>query len=303
MWVIPAALVLVTIGGYFLARQSLAPVAQMASQARSIGAANLNNRLAVANPADELGQLALSFNELLDRLDKSFEQQKRFVADASHELRTPLAILTGEADVALSREDRPSGEYRDSLSILRDESRRLTRIVEDLFTLTRADAGQLPLRPEPLYLDELISDVLKQARSLASAKHLALESDLSPDLPIHADDSLLRRMFLNLIDNAIKYTPPGGKILVRCFKNATHFVIEVSDTGPGIPEDLQPKIFERFVRADQARTRSAGETSGAGLGLAIARWIAEAHNGELRLSKSGPQGSTFTVTLPISAHT
>ena len=302
-WIIPVALLLASAGGYFLARKSLAPVTDMAAQARGMGAARLSERLEVSNPRDELGTLALSFNELLDRLEKSFEQQRRFVADASHELRTPVAILQGETEVTLSRPDRSPEEYRESLAILRDESHRLAHIIEDLFTLTRADAGEYPLNCRDLYLDELAADVLRRTRSLALAKGLALTSSIQPELPLHADEDLLRRMLLNLLDNAIKYTPAGGMINVDCRLDGNSYVLRVSNTGPGIPAELQSRIFERFFRADKARSRSEGDTGGAGLGLSIARWIAEVHHGRLELTQSSASGTAFTAYLPGSIRT
>jgi heavy metal sensor kinase len=297
-WAIPAALLLASLGGYFLARKSLAPIAEMASQARHMGAANLHDRLAVANPRDELGQLALSFNQLLARIEASFEQQRRFVADASHELRTPVAILRGETEVTLARPNRSPEEYRETLAVLRDESRRLARIIEDLFTLTRADAGQYPLSLREAYLDELAAEVLRRARCLALAKNITLSSSIEPDLPIHADEVLLERMLLNLLDNAIKYSPPGSNVELICRREGADYVIKVSDNGPGIPGDLQSRIFERFFRADKARSRSDGNTVGAGLGLSISRWIAEAHHGRLELTRSDSSGSTFSFLLP-----
>jgi two-component system OmpR family sensor kinase len=297
-WIIPIALLLASAGGYFLARKSLAPVTVMAAQARGMGAAHMSERLQVSNPHDELGTLALSFNELLDRLEKSFEQQRRFVADASHELRTPVAILRGETEVTLSRPDRTPEEYRETLAILRDESQRLAHIIEDLFTLTRADAGQYPLNLREVYLDELAAEVLRRTRSLAISKGVTLTSSIQPDLPLQADEDLLRRMLLNLLDNAIKYTPAGGKVSVDCHREGNTYALRVADTGPGIPPDLQPRIFERFFRADKARSRSEGDTGGAGLGLSIALWIAEAHHGRLELTRSDASGTTFTSTLP-----
>jgi heavy metal sensor kinase len=297
-WIIPIALLLASAGGYFLARKSLAPVTDMARQARGMGAARLSERLEISNPRDELGTLALSFNELLDRLEKSFEQQRRFVADASHELRTPVAILQGETEVTLSRPDRPPEEYRETLAILRDESHRLAHIIEDLFTLTRADAGQYPLNCRDLYLDELATDVLRRTRSLAIAKGVTLTSSIQPELPLSADEDLLRRMLLNLLDNAIKYTPAGGMINVDCRVDGNSYVLRVSNTGSGIPVELQSRIFERFFRADKARSRAEGDTGGAGLGLSIARWIAEAHHGRLELTQSDSSGTTFTAYLP-----
>lgn len=298
-WGIPIALVLASLGGYFLARKSLAPVAEMASQARTMGAANLHHRLNVANQRDELGQLAFAFNQLLERLEASFEQQRRFVADASHELRTPVAILRGETEVTLSKEGRSPDEYRESLAILRDESQRLAHIIEDLFTLTRADAGQYPLNLRDTYLDELVSEVLLRARSLAIAKQITLTSLLEPDLPIRADEVLLGRMLLNLLDNAIKYSPPGSTVELACRREGQHYLLSVSDQGPGIPVEMQSRIFERFFRADKARSRSESDTGGAGLGLAIARWIAEAHHGRLELTRSDSTGATFSALLPV----
>jgi two-component system, OmpR family, sensor kinase len=301
LWAIPAALLLAGMGGYFLARKSLAPIAAMASQARDMGAADLGRRLAVANERDELGHLALTFNHLLERLEKSFDQQRRFMADASHELRTPVAILRGETEVTLAKPERSPAEYRETLSILREESCRLARIIEDLFTLARADAGQYPLLLKSTYLDEIAGEVLVRARSLAVSKNITLNSAIEPDLPIQADEGLLQRMLLNLVDNAIKYSSSGSAVTLACRREAERYVISVSDNGPGIPVDLQSQVFDRFFRVDKARSRADGDSSGAGLGLSIARWIAEAHRGQLVLTCSDNSGSTFTATLPTNA--
>ncbi len=214
--VIPLTLVLASVGGYFLARRSLSPVVAMSDQAKQIGASNLRERLSVKNSSDELGQLALSFNQLLQRLDTSFEQQQRFTADASHELRTPVAILFGEADVALSQSARSPEEYRETLNILRSEAGRLKDIVEGLFTLTRADAGQYPLTISEFYLDELVSECARHLRTVASAKAVELSCDARKEMPIRGDEGLLHRMLLNVLDNAIKYTPAGGKVAISC---------------------------------------------------------------------------------------
>jgi heavy metal sensor kinase len=299
--VIPVAILLASGGGYFLARKSLAPVVAMSSQAGRIGAANLHERLAIQNERDELGHLARSFNDLLDRLNQSFERQRRFMADASHELRTPVAILRGEAEVALSQQQRSLEEYRESLSILHHEAERLTHIVEDLFTLTRADAGQHPLQLSDLYLEELIGECVHSARTLALGKKISLSFEGAVESPIHADESLLRRMILNLLDNAIKYTPEGGRVTVTCEREGEFYALRITDTGAGIPAELQPRIFERFFRADKARSRSESDGGGAGLGLAISRWIAEAHQGRLELTRSDATGSTFTAYLPATS--
>jgi heavy metal sensor kinase len=295
---IPVTLLLAGIGGYFLARKSLAPIAAMASQARKMGAADLGRRLPVTNERDELGHLAQTFNQLLERLQKSFEQQRRFMADASHELRTPVAILRGETEVTLAKQERSSAEYRETLTILREESCRLGQIIEDLFTLARADAGQYPLILKDTYLDEIAGEALVRARSLAASKDITLTPAIERDLPIRGDEALLQRMLLNLVDNAIKYSPPGSTVTVGCRREADHYIVSVSDNGPGIPAEVQSRVFERFFRADKARSRAEGGTGGSGLGLSIARWIAEAHHGQLVLSRSDNFGSTFTASLP-----
>jgi heavy metal sensor kinase len=296
--VIPMAIVLAGFGGYLLARRSLSPVVAMSAEASHIGAENLDARLNVRNPRDELGQLAGSFNELLDRLSRSFEQQRRFVADASHELRTPVAILCGEAEVTLSENKRTEPEYRETLEILRKEANRLKRIVEDLFTLARADAGQHPLALSDFYLDELAAECSHNVRTLAAAKKITLSCESRGEFLVHADETLLRRMVLNLLDNAIKYTPEGGAVSLRCGEQNGSYRLSVQDSGPGVPADLQPRIFERFFRADKARSRGENDSGGAGLGLAIASWIAGAHGGRLELTNSTAQGSLFTVLLP-----
>src|SRR5258707_1590265 len=297
-WVIPMAILRASIGRYFLARKSLAPVVAMSSKAGRIGAENLHERLPIQNAKDELGRLAASFNELLEHVDQSFERQRRFMSDASHELRTPAAILRGEAEVALSRSERSAEEYRESLSVLHAEAQRLTQIVEELFTLTRADARQYPLCPRDFYFDELVADCTHTTRSLALAKQIMLTCEVPEELPVRGDEALLRRMILNLLDNAIKYTPAGGRVAVSCERAGNEYALSVADTGPGIPVELQQKVFERFFRVDKARTRSEKDGGGAGLGLSIARWIAEAHQGRLILARSDASGSTFTAFVP-----
>lgn len=296
--VIPLTLILASIGGYFLARRSLAPVVAMSKQAEKISASNLGERLSVRNTNDELGHLANSFNRLLERVDISFEQQQRFMADASHELRTPVAILFGEADVALSRDNRSLEEYKETLGILRSEAGRLKDIVEGLFTLTRADAGQYPLTLSDFYLNELVNECARNLRTLASSRQVVLSCDADDELPIRADESLLRRMIINILDNAIKYTSAGGEVLISCWSDKKGYYVTVCDTGSGIPEQLHARIFERFFRVDEARSRNEG--GGAGLGLSISTWIAEAHGGKIELTYSGDDGSLFSIFLPPS---
>jgi two-component system OmpR family sensor kinase len=293
---IPLALLLAAAGGYLLARKALAPVAAMSRKARQIGAETLAERIDVGDERGELGLLAGTLNELLERLQRAFDSQRRFMADASHELRTPVAVVRGEADVTLSRENRTEAEYRESMEVVRNASLRLTRIVENLFLLARTDAGSYPMRRVRFYLDELVTGCLRSLRNVAAVRDVTLEHDAVPDLIIAADEELLHRMLLNLVENAVKFTPAGGRVRVTAAPDGGRYVLEVTDTGEGIPAEDQPRIFERFYRA--ARPRSDGAPAGAGLGLPIALWIAEAHGGTLVLARSDASGSTFRVALP-----
>lgn len=293
---IPGALLVAGVGGLLLARKSLAPIAAMTEQAESIGARNLHERLEVTNSRDELGRLATVLNNLLSRLDRSFESLRQFTADASHELRTPLSIIRGEAEVALSRK-RDDAEYRESLAIVQDEARRLSRMVDDMLALARADDGQQGLKVEEFYLNDLVEDCAKSSQVLALAKAISLTLDPTTDITFRGDESLLRRMLVNLLDNAIKYTPSGGHVSVKLTSKDAGVEITVADTGIGIPADATERIFERFYRADRARSRSDG---GSGLGLSIAKWVAEAHNGSIDLDSKPGTGSRFTVSLPQS---
>ncbi len=291
--VVPFAIFLAGIGGYFVARRSFQPIKQMSDRAGLITSQNLHERLPVANQNDELGNLANAFNDLLDRLDKSFEQQRRFMTDASHELRTPLAIVRGESEVALSKDDRTAADYQESLSIVHDESKRLTQIVEDLFMLSRADSGKFNTSFSDVYLDELTGECVHSIRTLAAKRSISINFE-AEEMHIQGDESLLRRLILNLLDNALKYNYENGRIAVS-IKNAQ---ISITNTGPEILAGEQDEIFERFYRADKGRSRSQGSsTSGAGLGLSISKWIAELHGAELQLAKSTDGENTFTLTF------
>jgi heavy metal sensor kinase len=297
---IPLALILAGLGGYVLARRGLAPVVTMSAHAARIGAANLHERLPVINPRDELGQLATVFNDLLSRLSGAFEQQRTFMADASHELRTPVAIMRGEADIALSRDERSAAEYREALAVIGDEGRRLSSVVNDLFLLARADAGQAPLRRGELYLDELAAECVRAVRSLAMQRRIGVSYVAPGECPYRGDEELLRRAMLNVLDNAIKYSAPGATVSVELMHYTTNYRITIRDTGPGIPAEAQQHLFERFYRADRARARLvSSDTGGAGLGLAIGRVVAEAHGGRLDLVRSNECGSEFALTLPL----
>jgi two-component system OmpR family sensor kinase len=297
---IPLTLLLAGWGGWGLARKSLSPIKRMSEAARSISANNLNERLPISNPHDELGRLAESFNDLLVRLNASFDQQRQFMADASHELRTPLSVLRTTTEVTLEKPRREEREYRESLSLIDAQTKRLARIVEDMFTIARADAGHRPLQPTNFYLDELIAETVRVAQVLAERKGITVDQNAGFEAPYRGDEGLLRQMLLNLLDNAIKHTPAGGKIKVDLARRDSMFEIKVSDTGVGVPAELQSRIFERFFRVDKSRSRT-GELNGggAGLGLSIARWIAESHHGKLELIHSAHTGSVFVAALPM----
>ena len=295
---IPLLILVAAISAWFLAQRSLAPVGSMANHAAEISATNLHERLPVSG-GDELVRLAQVINDLLDRLQRSFEQQRRFMADASHELRTPTAIVRTEADVTLSREHRGEGEYRDSVGIIRDASRRMARIVDDLFLLARADAGHLVLRRAPIYLEEVVDGSARGVRHIADQKGVTLTLNDLVEAPVDGDADLLGRLLLNLLDNAIKHSPSGGTIRVSLSREGGEYRVSIADEGPGIPEAARERVFERFFRADEARVRDeSGHTTGAGLGLAISRRIAELHGGTLVLVDSRPGHTEFRFTMP-----
>lgn len=292
-------LLLASGGGYFLARKSLAPIASMNSQTQRISAENLSARLDVTNSRDELGRLATTINDLLARLESSFNEQQRFIADASHELRTPLAVLRGETEVALGK-TRTIEEYQQSLWLIQDEAERLSRIVEDLFILARQPINtRAAFNKERLSLNDAVKDCARAAQVLAIRKgiRLNLENDF-PSIALNGDEELIKRMLLNLLDNAVKYTPEGGEISLALARQNGNAEIVVCDTGMGIPAADQPRVFDRFFRVDKARARALG---GAGLGLSIAQWIVEVHGGEISVASVPGEGSTFTVLLPLKS--
>lgn len=296
---VPVALLVASLGGYLLARTSLAPVVRMTWKAREIGATNLSERIEVANRRDELGELAATLNDLLARLEAAFTAQRRFMADASHELRSPVTILQGELDVTLSRTDRNAADYRESLEVMRRSVRRLTRIVRDLFLLARSDAGDVPLRREAVYINDVVVNTVRALRTVAAERQVRLSADCDEELRVLGDEDLIQRLVGNLLENAIKFMPAEGEVRIRCSAADRQIRIEVSDSGTGIPPNFHDQIFERFFRADPARAAAVGTNgSGAGLGLPIARWIAEQHGGTLVLEKSDMNGSVFVARLP-----
>jgi heavy metal sensor kinase len=295
---VPGALALALGGGYFLAGRVLAPVGAMAETARKITAESLAARLVVENPQDEFGRLANVFNDTLARLQEAFEQLRRFTADASHELRTPLTAIRSVGEVALQRPLTAEG-YREVIGSMLEEVDRLTRLVENLLTLTRAESGRIPLTFEPVDLGELATNVSESLRVLAEDKEQILEVDTG-HVSVRCDPAILRQGLINLLYNAIRYTPCKGTIRVSTRTTSSgEAAIAVMDTGPGIPAVHRERIFERFYRVDGGRSTDAG---GIGLGLAIARWAVEANGGRIEVDSAEGKGSVFRIVLPSSPH-
>ncbi|MBZ5607849.1 MAG: heavy metal sensor histidine kinase [Acidobacteriia bacterium] len=296
LWALPAVLLIASAGGYWISRRALAPVDALTQAARSIGIRNLSQRLAVPGSGDELARLAETWNGMLARLESAVQRLSQFTADASHELRTPIALIRTTAELTLRRE-RPPETYRQALGQIAAESERMTRLVEDLLLLARADAGLPALPLQRIELTPLVRDVCQQGEVLARASHLELSAEV-PEQPVYvqANDPALRRLLLLLLDNAVKYTPAGGRIVVKVDYDSTGSTVAVTDTGIGIPDSALPHVFERFYRVDESRNRDAG---GAGLGLSIAKWIAERHHASIEAESESGRGSTFRVRFPL----
>lgn len=297
----PLALVMSGVGGYFLASRALRPIAQMTQTAQTITANDLTQRIDYTGPNDELGRLARTFDMMLDRLQEAFIRERRFTGDAAHELRTPLTALKGRIGVTLSKTRTPDA-YRETLHDMEAQVDRLIRLSSDLLFMARLDQGKAHLQREKIDGANFIGAVADQIRPLANAKSITLTEQVPDDLVLYGDMDFLIRLVMNLLDNAIKYTPDHGYVAVRAVQNGSLVRISVEDSGPGIPPEQLPYLFERFYRVEQDRARlsQTNGQSGAGLGLAIAHEIARAHNGRIEIEspilESG--GSRFVVTLP-----
>jgi heavy metal sensor kinase len=293
----PVFLILASLGGHWLSKRALAPVDQITQAARSIGAQDLSRRLAVPHTGDELERLTSTLNDMLSRLEAAFQRITQFTADASHELRTPVSVMRTNAEVTL-RKPRSEPEYREALAKILDETEKVSRLIDHLLLLARADSGSAALEMTRSDLNAALQNACREARVLAESKHLKF-SQSAPDKPVwvQGDSASLERLFMILLDNAVQYTPSGGEIEVRLDAEDGFAVAHVRDTGTGIAKEDIEHVFDRFYRADRARSRESG---GTGLGLAIGRWIAEAHHGEIRVKSELRKGSTFQVRIPLA---
>jgi heavy metal sensor kinase len=293
---LPFSVAVASVGGYLLARRSLAPVGAMASQARSITSDSLEARLPNPNPHDEFGQLAAIINATLARLESSFHELKRFTADASHELRTPLTALRSVGEVALRRPDDPAS-HRIAIESMLEEAERLSELTDALLTLARTESAPMPQPAQPVIVGEVVRDVVLSLSDVAIDKQQKLDVTGDTDALAVGDRRLLRQALMNIVHNAIRYSPANTSILLRVQRRIDDVTVEVVDEGPGIPEAYRAKVFERFFRVDSSRARAEG---GHGLGLAIAKASVERQGGRIELDSDLTRGSTFRVTLPVA---
>ncbi len=294
---LPLVVALAGIGGYVLAHRALKPIDHLAVEARRITAERLHERLSVSNPHDEIGRLAAVINDTFARLESSFDQLRRFTADASHELRTPLSVIRGLGEMELS-ETRSPAEYKEAIGSMLEEVDRLTRLVDTLLRLSHGDAGTVRLARESVDLAQLTRDIVLSLGILAEERNQQLKLDLADSIFVIADRLVLREAIANVVDNAIKYSPKGSAIVTRVRGDSANAIVEVVDQGPGIAAEHRERIFDRFFRLDEGRSRDSG---GTGLGLAIARWAVEVNGGRIS-SENGPTGeSVFRIVLPVAA--
>lgn len=289
-------LVIALLAGDFLARRALRPIDTIAQAAQQITAADdLSRRIPYDGPPDEIGQLSHTFNRTLERLERLFNAQRRFVADVSHEMRTPLTTIQGNMDLM-----RRFGPDQEAMEAISSETRRMSRLVEDLLLLAKADAGRLTIERSPVELDTLVLEVYNQAQTLSGSSGVSVVLGSIDQTRVMGDADRLKQLLLNLVSNGLKYTPAGGSVTITLSRDNGFAEVSVRDTGIGIPLEDQPHIFDRFYRVDKARSRADG---GTGLGLSIARWIAQVHDGTLQVHSTVGKGSNFVLRLPTLSNT
>ena len=296
---LPLVVALAGIGGYVLARRALTPIDHLASEARRITAERLHERLSVPNHHDEIGRLAAVINDTFARLESSFEQLRRFTADASHELRTPLSVIRGIGEIGL-HETRTPAEYKEAMGSMLEEVDRLTTLVDTLLRLSHGDAGTVRLSRESVDVGQLARDVVSSLGILAEERNQRLRIEVADSISVTADRLVLREAITNIVDNAIKYSPRRSAIEIRVHGDGDRAMVDVADEGSGIAAEHRERIFDRFFRLDEGRSRDSG---GTGLGLAIARWAVEANGGHISVDSGPNGGSIFRIVLPAGAAT
>ena len=296
---VPSVLILAALFARFMARRALKPISRIIDTAREIGQGQeLSKRIPVLKIKDELGQLALTFNEMMNRLENSFAQMRQFSSDASHELRTPLTVLKGQNELILSKQRKPE-EYQEVISSNLEEINYMSKVLEDLFVLSKSDENQVNIDYKPVDLRALVEEVCKHAEILAEEKNIKIIIAFLEPIEIKGDEVRLRQMVWNVLQNGIKYTQQGGELKISLQNEGDFALLTIQDTGIGIPEEDLPLIFNRFYRVDKARTRDEG---GSGLGLSICRQIAEAHKGKIEVESKLGVGTRFKIRLPNSTY-
>lgn len=296
---LPLVVALAGLGGYLLARRALAPIDHLASEARRITAERLHERLTVPNQRDEIGRLAAVFNETFGRLESSFDQLRRFTADSSHELRTPLAVVRGIGEVAVA-ESRSPAEYKEAIGSMLEEVDRMSKLVETLLRLSHGDAGAIHLSRESHDVGQLAREVASSLGVLAEERNQTLTVEAEEAITAPVDRLVFREALTNILDNAIKYSPVGGAIAIRVARTGDRALIAISDRGPGVSPEHRARIFDRFFRVDDSRTR---DTGGAGLGLAIAKWAVEIQGGQITVDERPGGGAEFRILVPLDSRT
>ena len=296
LWLIPSGILLALMSGWWMAGRVLRPLEVLSATVREMSIAQLHRRLPLSGTGDELDQLAKTFNDMFGRLEKAVEQMKDFTANISHELRTPLTALRGEAEVTLARA-RTESDYRTVLESQLEEFAKLSKMIDQMLTLARAEAGQIKIARERVNLSSLAESLVDQMEPLASIREISLTADHAGEVSVIGDSGWLERVILNLLDNAIKFTPQGGHVTVRVSRFSGEAVLEVQDDGIGIDAEALSHIFERFYRGDPSRSK---ELDGAGLGLSLAEWIVQAHHGRISVDSLPRKGTMFRVSIPLA---
>ena len=292
---VPAVLLLTALIGRFIARRALKPVATITQTAKDIGSgANLSQRIPVPEVKDEIGELALTFNSMMDRLESSFSQMRQFSSDASHELRTPLTVLKGQSELTLGKERKPK-EYQEVISSNLEEIQYMSKVLEDLFMLSKSDENQIALDYESVDLKLLIEEICRHAQIIASEKNIKIITAYIERIQVYGDPVRLRQMIWNVIVNGIKYTQPDGEVTISLQEKKDIALITIQDNGIGISNSDLPQIFNRFYRVDKARSREEG---GTGLGLSICKFIVDAHKGSIDIESTLGEGTKFKIKLP-----